>query len=94
MDQWDIDERRARGERIPGKRLDYDGLVAAGIVQWPRSTFDKIKRADPAFPRGIRDGKRMFYDADQVQEYVERYWENKEHAEHLAWMRERGLTDV
>jgi len=66
------------GNRIPGRRLDYEGLVAAGIVQWPYSTFTKHRRGDPLFPRGIKDGNRVFYDADQMADYVEAYWARKE----------------
>ena len=66
------------GNRVPGRRLDYEGLVAAGIVQWPYSTFTKHRREDPGFPLGIRDGKRVFYDADQMADYVADYWVRKE----------------
>ena len=66
------------GDRVPGRRLTYKDLKAERVVHWPYSTFTKIRRSDPYFPRGLKDGKRVFYDADQMADYVAEYWSRKE----------------
>ena len=61
---------------VPHKMLDYWGLLDAGVIPstWTQNIFNARRNADPDFPRGVTEGRKLFYDAAEVAAYIEGHW--------------------
>jgi len=71
--------------------MTFKQLRAARVVHWPRCRFDDLKKLDRYFPKPLRDGRALYYDVDEMQAYVDRYWEAKREEQ---WEREAPAREA